>query len=132
MIVSCFVVCNCSCHIRCADKLPTCPIPPSQSEPHPLLSATVYIIIYIQYLLVVWMAFMVWAQHWKVGCVYLNRVVCVKAGQSNTLSSVTLSYLYIMFKLILQPCLLVTYLISSECIAESSNIALLHTVLPAW
>jgi len=30
------VACNCSCHIRCADKLPNCPIAPSQSEPHPL------------------------------------------------------------------------------------------------
>lgn len=59
---------------------------------------------------------MVWALHLRVGCVYLNQVVCVRAGQDITLSSVTLSYLYIMFKLILLPCLSVTYSISSELV----------------
>lgn len=63
---------------------------------------------------------MVLELHLKVGCVFLNQAVCVKAGPDITLSSVTLSYLYIMFKLILLPCLSVIYLILSE-FHSSSN-----------
>lgn len=37
-----FLACSCSCHIRCADKLPTCPITPSLSESHPSLTTAIY------------------------------------------------------------------------------------------
>lgn len=109
-----FLACSCSCHIRCADKLPTCPITPSQSESHPSLTTAIYCTFTSQYPPVVWMVFMAWGLHSRVGCVLLNQAVCVRAGAGIMLSSVTLNYLYTTHKLTLLPCLLPTCLISSK------------------